>query len=240
MSFTSIPRITPTISLNRNQVINMLLASVAFEELGLAHIINAEGEKLQSVLGFLSCAHVDTPAFACLLEIYREVRRTLQTVIKSQMLLQFKLEQIMSLEEDRKEPKPPVYIDKGCAWSVGCGYGLENAQYTTLCFCESHKTAAMALGYNQLNIGSVYMLRNGNLLTAELTTNNSYLMNQVQLYVSNNPPVDSNPEHFPHQHIVDEPKDFFVTCKFDVDISPFCWETLYISAHAHVFKVIGK
>jgi hypothetical protein len=40
MSFPIIPTITPSISINRTQVVNLLLASVAFEELGLAHVIN--------------------------------------------------------------------------------------------------------------------------------------------------------------------------------------------------------
>jgi len=99
MSFPTIPQITPTISLNRSQVINLLLASVAFEELGLAHIINAEGEKLQAALGTLPgvSPHVAATTFQGLLSINREVRRTLQTALKSQMLLQFKLEEILEI-----------------------------------------------------------------------------------------------------------------------------------------------
>ncbi|HPB48116.1 MAG TPA: hypothetical protein PLX16_05830, partial [Exilispira sp.] len=54
MSFPTIPDITPTININRSDVINLLLASIAFEELGLAHIINAEAEKIQYILGTLS------------------------------------------------------------------------------------------------------------------------------------------------------------------------------------------
>jgi hypothetical protein len=99
MSFPTIPQITPTISLNRTQVVNLLLASVAFEELGLAHIINAEGEKLQAALGTLPGLSVTVPSFEGLITINREVRRTLQTALKSQMLLQFKLEEITDIPE---------------------------------------------------------------------------------------------------------------------------------------------
>lgn len=51
LSQSNIPNITPTITLTRENAVNLLLASTALEELGLSHIINAEGEKLQFVLG---------------------------------------------------------------------------------------------------------------------------------------------------------------------------------------------
>ncbi|MED0970837.1 hypothetical protein [Bacillus paramycoides] len=40
MSQANIPNITPTITLTREDAINLLLSSIALEELGLAHIIN--------------------------------------------------------------------------------------------------------------------------------------------------------------------------------------------------------
>lgn len=95
--FPTIPNITPTVSLSRAQVINLLLASVAFEELALAHIINAEAEKLQAALGTLPGVSVTAPTFSSLITINREVNRTLQTALKHQMLLQFKLEEILNI-----------------------------------------------------------------------------------------------------------------------------------------------
>ncbi|MDV2886694.1 hypothetical protein RYX45_15990 [Alkalihalophilus pseudofirmus] len=53
MSMSNIPPINPIEGLDREQVALLLLASIAFEELSLAHIMNAEGEKLQYALGTL-------------------------------------------------------------------------------------------------------------------------------------------------------------------------------------------
>lgn len=54
LSNPNIPNISPTVTLTRDDVINLLLSSIAMEELALAHIINAEGEKIQFVLGTLT------------------------------------------------------------------------------------------------------------------------------------------------------------------------------------------
>ncbi|TCP60184.1 hypothetical protein [Baia soyae] len=53
MSQDNIPNITPNITITRDDSINLLLASIALEELSLSHILYAEGEKLQYVLGTL-------------------------------------------------------------------------------------------------------------------------------------------------------------------------------------------
>lgn len=101
MSFPNIPNVTPSISVDRDEVINLLLASIAFEELGLAHIINAEAEKLQAVLGTLPGSTV-TPATTVdeLLDINESVNKMLKTVLKKEMLLQFKMEDILDIESD--------------------------------------------------------------------------------------------------------------------------------------------
>ena len=99
MSFPKIPDVDATISITLEETINLLLASVAFEELGLAHIINAEAEKIQYVLGTLEDQEppATPPTINELLEINRSVDKTLRNVIKNQMLLQFKLEDTMSI-----------------------------------------------------------------------------------------------------------------------------------------------
>lgn len=85
MSMPNIPDVTPEITITREQAITLIIASVAFEELGLAHIINAEGEKIQTGLGLATT--IDD-----LVIINNSVERTLRNVIKKEMLLQFKLE----------------------------------------------------------------------------------------------------------------------------------------------------
>lgn len=113
MSMPEIPNIKPEIKLKREEVVNLLLASIAMEELGLSHIINAEGEKLQKAIHHAEC-------FEDLLVVNNSVEKMLKTIIKKEMLLQFKLEDILDIrldhdEEDdhdhdhRKPPKPPKH-----------------------------------------------------------------------------------------------------------------------------------
>ena len=51
MSMPTFPVVDPPI--DREDAVNQILSSIAMEELGLSHILNAEGEKLQYILGTL-------------------------------------------------------------------------------------------------------------------------------------------------------------------------------------------
>lgn len=51
MSLPNIPNITPDITLSRCETLNLLLSSVAMEEIGLSHILQAEAERIQMFLG---------------------------------------------------------------------------------------------------------------------------------------------------------------------------------------------
>lgn len=98
MSFPNIPNVNPDININREDVVNLLLASIAFEELGLSHIINAEAEKIQYVLGTIPGRTPPTRATtADLLNIDNSVDQTLKTVIKKEMLLESKLEDVLAI-----------------------------------------------------------------------------------------------------------------------------------------------
>lgn len=100
MSQANIPNITPTISVTTAQVIPVLLSSIALEELALAHLVNAEAEKIQFVLGTLETGNVLSPStitISNLLTINQSVSQTLKDVIKKEMLLQFKLENVLKI-----------------------------------------------------------------------------------------------------------------------------------------------
>ncbi|WHZ04199.1 hypothetical protein QNH48_05970 [Neobacillus sp. YX16] len=114
MSFPNIPNITPLISVTTGQTISLLLSSIALEELALAHIINAEAEKLQFVLGTLDDTGVTfSPAEVSiedLLDVNTRVRRTLRDVIKKEMLLEFKFENVLDLMGTL--PSEPVLLEQ--------------------------------------------------------------------------------------------------------------------------------
>lgn len=98
MTFPTIPNTTPGINITAEEAVNLLLASVAFEELGLAHIINAEAEKIQFLLGTLPGQTTSVPpTIDDIISIDRSVQMMLRTVIKQQMLLQFKLEDVLDI-----------------------------------------------------------------------------------------------------------------------------------------------
>lgn len=102
MSQANIPNITPIISVTIGQVIPLLLSSIALEEIALAHIMNAEAEKIQFVLGTLDTENVLSPAtitISDLLTINDSVSQMLKDVIKKEMLLQFKLEDVIKLND---------------------------------------------------------------------------------------------------------------------------------------------
>ena len=112
MSFPNIPNVTPSINLNRVEVVNLLLASIAFEELGLAHIINAEAEKIQAVIGTLPNIDLGPIDINGLLSINQSANQVLRTALKTQMLLQFKLEDVLDIPT---VPPPGIQIFENTA-----------------------------------------------------------------------------------------------------------------------------
>ena len=98
MGMPNIPDIKPKIEITFEETITLLLASIALEELSLAHIMNAEAEKIQEI--------VKTPCnnkLCDLVTIDKSVERMMRDVIKKEMLLEFKFENILELLDDKKK-----------------------------------------------------------------------------------------------------------------------------------------
>ena len=93
MSLPTFPQIDPPLS--REGSLNEIISSIAAEELSLSHILNAEGEKLQYVLGTLPGLE-DAAAFEEVMKVNRSVQDTLSDVMEQQALLTAKLTAAMT------------------------------------------------------------------------------------------------------------------------------------------------
>jgi len=85
----------------QEQALTDLLESIALEEAALAHLLNAEAEKVQAVVPDENENEVN---FAEMLEVNESVRRIVITAIKMQILLQFKLEQVLDFKKKLEFP----------------------------------------------------------------------------------------------------------------------------------------
>lgn len=99
MSMPNIPNIDPKITLDRCKTIELLLSSIALEEISLSHILNAEGEKLQLFL------KTNPDCLGDFIKINDSVHKTLRTIVKSQILLHFKLEDVITLDREECHKK---------------------------------------------------------------------------------------------------------------------------------------
>ncbi|MED3000162.1 collagen-like protein [Bacillus velezensis] len=97
MSQPNMPNITPVVTLSRDDTINLLLSSIAMEELGMAHILNAEGEKIQYALGTIPGLTGPPSSLADILNLNESVRDTLDSLMKQELLLGSKLDSISNI-----------------------------------------------------------------------------------------------------------------------------------------------
>lgn len=93
MSFPTIPDITPEITINREEAINLLLASIALEEVSLSDLIDAEAKKVCHMVNHQDDRHT----IEDIKDINRSVNQTIKDIVKLQMLLQFKLENVQEM-----------------------------------------------------------------------------------------------------------------------------------------------
>ncbi|MEO3945169.1 hypothetical protein [Gorillibacterium sp. CAU 1737] len=88
----NIPDIKPEIILSRHDVVHLLLTSIALEEISFSHILNAEAEKIQYMLKMENLCLEDA------LRVNDSVYRMLQGIVSNQILLQFKLNDVLRLD----------------------------------------------------------------------------------------------------------------------------------------------
>ncbi|MBD0405974.1 collagen-like protein [Bacillus sp. 1021] len=97
MSQPNVPNITPVVIHSRDDTIDLLLSSIAMEELGMAHILDAEGEKIQYALGTIPGLTGPQSSLADILNLNESVRHTLDSLMKQELLLGSKLDSISNV-----------------------------------------------------------------------------------------------------------------------------------------------
>ncbi len=105
MSMPKLPEPNP--NLTREQALAMILSSIALEEAALAHIMNAEGEKIQHMLNQAHCGD-SIVYFNNILEVNKSVTNLLEMVQQNQTILKNKMEKVLEyLPQPSCWPKPP-------------------------------------------------------------------------------------------------------------------------------------
>lgn len=120
MSLPNIPDISPDIDICKGQAINLLLSSIAMEELALSHLINVEAEKAQSVLK-------TNPPLPVMDEVTDSEDRALKSVIIKEILLLSKFEHVLDIL-DKKAP-PSVHKNKATATGDADGQTYKDTDY---------------------------------------------------------------------------------------------------------------
>ena len=94
----SMPKFPNTPNLNLENSVSQVISSIAMEELALSHVLNAEGEKLQFVLGSLNTEvpPIRPITIDDLLEVNESIRDTLSTVSMNQMFLLGKMSSVIN------------------------------------------------------------------------------------------------------------------------------------------------
>lgn len=117
MSMPNYPSISE--DLTREKALDMILASIAMEELGLSHIINAEGEKIQYIIKKLDedCNSSNED----LLAVNASVESLLRTLTEAQLVLKGKMQSVLDTMHNGIGPTGPTGASgkRGCAGSKG-------------------------------------------------------------------------------------------------------------------------
>ena len=106
MSLPSFPKVDPPIQ--RDDAVNQILSSIAMEELGLSHILNAEGEKMQYILGTLPGLSGPAATVKDVLNANESVRSLLETAVQNQLFLKAKMQGALDASDPVQGPAGPT------------------------------------------------------------------------------------------------------------------------------------
>lgn len=129
MSQPTINDINPQVTLTRSDAITLLLASIAMEDLGLAHILNTEGEKVQYALGTLP-GLVEPATLEDILAVNESLQNTLSLAVKKEILLDSKLDRVIQLSREN-ETNGPAIGEEGFAASANAVVLTSGGQLTS-------------------------------------------------------------------------------------------------------------
>lgn len=122
--------------MTKDEALTMIIASIAMEELALSHIVNAEGEKLQYILGTLPGSRRPCASTQEILAVNQSAASLLDTVMQSQMLLKGKLEKALEASGRKPMPEPPCSPDHPCRPPCGCSSGCRKSALHLLSRCD--------------------------------------------------------------------------------------------------------
>jgi 2-hydroxy-3-keto-5-methylthiopentenyl-1-phosphate phosphatase len=80
--------------ISRRQAVTDVIESIALEEKGIASILKMEAKKIQKVIDY------SEPVVSDIILVNESVCRCLKNLIKLQILLEFKLEEVQGLVDD--------------------------------------------------------------------------------------------------------------------------------------------
>ena len=205
MSMPNFPEVPPGYTINDS--IAQVITSIAMEEIGLSHIINAEGEKLQYMLGTLEGQQpIEPPTFEQILEINDSVKEMLGQISFSQMFLMGKMQAALNAYQDNQEPEPPTDADYNILAAAGTGTDPRNYGEWAVPFAHEYLKigdyVSHVAGYPEFEINETgtyqinYQLAVYNTVTQDSTDNYAELMSGFEGI------LDSI--HFTQAHVVEQ------------------------------------
>ncbi len=85
---------------NQEQSLVDILESIALEETALAHYVNAEAEKVQCMVDMM---YKDKMDYEKAMKFQKQIEKNMRLPIKKEILLQFKLEDVLEAKEKKKD-----------------------------------------------------------------------------------------------------------------------------------------